>query len=605
MKLIEKRQTEIDELYFETFGQAVASPLNANTNFATEKRLTDEEILSKAKGSKNAFLFAGLWEGQWQEIYPSQSEADSALCMILAFWTMKNAEQIDRIFRQSGLYRDKWDEMHGEQTYGELTISKAMNSQTVIYDPEYQLAKSLTDRGNSLRFARIFKGKLLYCSNLKSWLKCSEGRWERDESNQVMKMADVCIQSIYGEAAKAETPEERKAIVAHGRKTEALVRIKAMVEGATFRMPVNVNELDQNPFLFNVLNGTIDLRTGGLRQHNPNDLITKMAPVVYDPDATCPRFKTFLAEIFPDELRLGIGNTEVVGFVQKFLGYSLTGDCREQVMGIAWGTGANGKSTLFSVFQEMLGDYATTTPSETLLCKKNEGIPNDVARLRGARFVLASETPEGRKMNVGLIKQMTGQDLLTARFLHCEFFAFMPTFKLLMLTNHKPEASGEDDAIWRRIRLIPFLEKFDGATKDDMLGEKLRQEWPGILRWCVEGCLRWQKEGLKPPMEVVKATTEYRSENDIFSEWLNERGCVESNAKTSTGKLFRDFTEWMAENGERRLFSQKKFGQTLKAKGFDLFTDGHGVRSVKGIMLKDKTSQDFDEESEQQKSTAL
>lgn len=605
MKLIEKRQTEIDELYFETFGQAVASPLTANTNFATENRLADEEILSKAKGSKNAFLFVGLWEGQWQEIYPSQSEADSALCMILAFWTMKNAEQIDRIFRQSGLYRDKWDEMHGEQTYGELTISRAMNSQTVVYDPEYQLAKSLTDRGNSLRFARIFKGKLLYCSNLKSWLKCSEGRWERDESNQVMKMADACIQSIYGEAAKAETPEARKAIVAHGRKTEALVRIKAMVEGATFRMPVNVNELDQNPFLFNVLNGTIDLRTGGLQQHNPNDLITKMAPVVYDPDATCPRFQTFLAEIFPDELRLGIGNTEVISFVQKFLGYSLTGDCREQVMGIAWGTGANGKSTLFSVFQEMLGDYATTTPSETLLCKKNEGIPNDVARLRGARFVLASETPEGRKMNVGLIKQMTGQDLLTARFLHCEFFAFMPTFKLLMLTNHKPEASGEDDAIWRRIRLIPFLEKFDGATKDDMLGEKLRQEWPGILRWCVEGCLRWQKEGLEPPMEVVKATTEYRSENDIFSEWLNERGCVESNAKTATGKLFRDFTEWMAENGERRLFSQKKFGQTLKAKGFALFTDGHGVRSVKGIMLKDKTSQDFDEESEQQKNTAL
>ena len=605
MKLIEKRQTEIDELYFETFGQAVASPLTANTNFATENRLADEEILSKAKGSKNAFLFVGLWEGQWQEIYPSQSEADSALCMILAFWTMKNAEQIDRIFRQSGLYRDKWDEMHGEQTYGELTISRAMNSQTVVYDPEYQLAKSLTDRGNSLRFARIFKGKLLYCSNLKSWLKCSEGRWERDESNQVMKMADACIQSIYGEAAKAETPEARKAIVAHGRKTEALVRIKAMVEGATFRMPVNVNELDQNPFLFNVLNGTIDLRTGDLQQHNPNDLITKMAPVVYDPDATCPRFKTFLTEIFPDELGLGLGNTEVICFVQKFLGYSLTGDCREQVMGIAWGTGANGKSTLFSVFQEMMGDYATTTPSETLLCKKNEGIPNDVARLRGARFVLASETPEGRKMNVGLIKQMTGQDLLTARFLHCEFFAFMPTFKLLMLTNHKPEASGEDDAIWRRIRLIPFLEKFDGATKDDMLGEKLRQEWPGILRWCVEGCLRWQKEGLEPPMEVIKATTEYRSENDIFSEWLNERGCVESNAKTATVKLFRDFTEWMAENGERRLFSQKKFGQTLKAKGFALFTDGHGVRSVKGIMLKDKTSQDFAEESEQQKSTAL
>ena len=600
MKEIASRQDVLNIFYAKIFAADPPQPPLTQDEWTVnggKNILTDDEIVSRARGAKrNSFLFMDLWEGRWQDYpdrYTSQSEADSALCMILAFWT-QDSEQIDRLFRQSELYRPKWDEQHGEQTYGAMTIARAQEKQTTHYDPEYSQAKHLTDLGNASRFARRFQGRVLHCPQLKSWFVYSGGCWRRDESHEIMKLAAECVRSIYAEAAVATEPADRKAIALHANKSEALVRMKAMAEGASYKLSITVDAFDRSPWKLNVLNGTIDLKSGTLFPHDHTDLITKQAPVMYDPVAMCPRFTQFLAEIFPDTI-LGGGNLSVIRFVQKFLGYCLTSDCREQILAIAWGTGANGKSTLFNVVQSIMGDYATTTPAETLLVKRNEGINNDIAALRGSRFVLASETIEGRKMNMALVKQLTGQDVIKARFLHCEFFDFTPSFKLCLLTNHKPAASGEDGAFWRRIRLIPFTEKFEGAARDNSLKETLQQEWPGILRWMVEGCLQWQKEGLNPPEDVIQATQEYRSENDVFTDWLDE--CCEDapNIKTKTVDLFQNFRDWVMKNGMRCFFSRRKFSETLKTKGAKLAMNGSGERCVVGLKLRPQSTQDFDD----------
>lgn len=457
---------------------------------------------------------------------------------------------------------------------------------SVCQDFENYDYKSQTDLGNSLRFERMFRERLRYCTTRGAWFIYMGGVWRQDELNAVMTYVDACIKSIFRDAVELDDKKERSALIAHGKRTEALQRRKAMLEGACYMMAVREQDLDRDSMMFNASNGTIDLQTGLLLEHNSKDLITMQAPVIYDPDATCPRFDQFLTEIFPDSSGLGIGNTEVIRFVQKFIGYCLSGNCNEQVMAVAWGSGANGKSTLLGVLQEMFGNYATTSPTEMLLVKRNEGIPNDIARLRGVRFVTASETAEGRRMNTALIKQLTGQDQMTARFLRCEFFTFVPQFKLVLITNHTPSASGDDAAFWRRVRLIPFTERFEGATMDKNLGTKLRQEWPGILRWCVAGCLLWQKEGLNPPNDIVQATADYRSENDIISDWVNEHCEIGEELKSRTAVLFQDFRTWLVDNGERSLLSQAKFTQTLISRGFTSKKDRTGQRLLQGMHLK-------------------
>ena len=591
MQIIES-QSELNRLYQEIGGR-MGEPAATRIPVGSKSMLSDAEVLEKALSSKNGFLFADLYEGRWQERYPSQSEAESALCFILAFWTGRNAEQIDRIFRDSALFREKWDERHGAGTYGDLTIRKAIEIQTTVYDPEYKNARALSDMGNSIRFARMFKETLRWCPEI-GWLLYKEGRWARDETNQILLMAEECVRAIYCEAAAATDKDERKAILRHAQQSESLQKRKSMIEGAAPRLAVRAEELDADPWVLNVLNGSIDLRTGKISQHDPAQLLTKIAPVVFDPNADRQRFDRFLVEIFPDEDRFGIGNIQVIHFVKKFLGYCLTGSCSEQIMAVAWGGGANGKSTLLGVIQEMLGDYATTTPAETLLAKKGDaGIPNDIARLRGMRLVIASETAEGRRMNTALIKQLTGQDQLTARFLRKEFFTFSPQFKLVLVTNHKPAANGDDAAFWRRVRLIPFTEKFEGAARDNYLAEQLRDEWAGILGWMVEGCLLWQREGLNPPAEIKQATDEYRNENDLIADWISDRCEVRTGAVFKTAVLFLDFRNWLMQNGERTFFTQTKFTQLLTARGFTYKKDGYGQRVLLGIDLKPAATDDF------------
>ena len=325
----------------------------------------------------------------------------------------------------------------------------------------------------------------------------------------------------------------------------------------------------------NVLNGTLDLRTGELRPHRREDLITKLAPVVYDHEARCPLFLAFLDRILA-------GNADLIAFVQRAVGYSLTGDVQERVLLILWGGGANGKSTLLETLRGMLGDYAMRTPTETLLVKREGAIPNDIARLKGARFVSASEADEGKRLAEAQIKEMTGGDTITARFMRAEFFDFRPEFKLWLATNHKPVIRGTDKAIWDRIRLVPFNVRIPEAEQDKGLGAKLRDELPGILAWAVEGCLAWQRDGLGIAKDVQAATASYRDEMDVVAAFITDVCTVAPGARVQSRVLYEKYKRWCEENGERAV-SQKALGEKLRERGLEPRKGSGGARWWHGV----------------------
>ena len=430
---------------------------------------------------------------------------------------------------------------------------------------------NLTDMGNSERFVARHGAGVRFVYPWGKWLIWTGARWERDDAGRVHRLAKETVRGIYAEAAAAEDEDRRKALAQHATRSEAESKVRAMLELAKSEVPVSPDELDADPWLLNVPNGTIDLRTGGLRPHRREDLITKMAGAEYDPDAPAPTWAAFLERVLPGE--------ELRGFVRRASGYSATGDTSEQCMFINHGPGANGKSTFQEALAAALGDYAMRTPTETLLAKRAGGIPNDVARLKGARFVAASETEEGRRLAESLVKDLTGQDTISARFMRAEWFDFRPTHKLWLSTNHKPEIRGTDNAIWRRIRLVPWAVTIPPAERDRKLPERLRDELPGVLAWAVGGCLEWRREGLRAPEVVRQATREYRAEMDVLAAFLGD--CCERGEEESAfaGKLWDAWKRWCEETGERPE-TQKRFGGRLSERGFLNDRDSRTGRKV-------------------------
>ncbi len=274
---------------------------------------------------------------------------------------------------------------------------------------------------------------------------------------------------------------------------------------------------------------------------------------------------------------------ELRRFVQRATGYSATGDTSEQCMFINHGGGNNGKSTFQEALGAALGDYAMRTPTETLMVRRSGGIPNDVARLKGARFVTASETEEGRRLAESLVKDLTGQDTISARFMRAEWFDFKPTHKLWLATNHRPEIRGTDNAIWRRIRLVPWSVVVPPAERDRKLPEKLRAELPGILAWVVRGCLEWRREGLGESEEVRNATAEYQAEQDVLATFIEERCVVTPNASAAATPLYHAYQAWCEDAGER-VETQKRFGRRLAERGFE--REKAGVYYWRGIGLR-------------------
>jgi P4 family phage/plasmid primase-like protien len=435
-----------------------------------------------------------------------------------------------------------------------------------------------TDLGNARRLVARYGEVLRYCPNGGGWLAWDGKRWERDDMGLVERYAKATVAAMYVEAADLDD-DARKALVQHALRSESAQRLRNMVTLSDSEEGIRVRpeQLDANAWLLNCANGTLDLRTGNLGPHRPTDLITKVTPVDYDPDMPTPIWDAFLARIMND-------NAGLIDFLQQACGYALTGSTRERVFFILHGGGDNGKSTFLGALSEALGDYAQQTAPETLMTRARDGIPNDIARLAGARLVTASESEEGRRLAESLVKQITGgTDKLVARFLRAEFFEFLPQFKLFLATNHKPQIGGTDKAIWNRIRLVPFAVTIPKAEQDAELPDKLRAELPGILAWAVRGCLAWQRDGLSTPPEVLQATAEYRAEEDPLGKFIAECLMYSPAATAKAGELYKAYVQWMEDNGERAI-SGTKFGRLMTERGIDKYQDRTGVHYL-GIGL--------------------
>ena len=315
-------------------------------------------------------------------------------------------------------------------------------------------------------------------------------------------------------------------------------------------------------------------------------MLTKYADVEFRDDAECPLWLAFLEKIFG-------GNAEIIGYLQRAVGYSLTGDTREQCLHLLHGSGSNGKSTFLEVLQALMGDYGVQADFATFVEKKGDGPRNDVARLAGTRMVRSSEIGEGKRLNESLVKSLTGQDTIAARFLYSEAFEFRPTFKLWLAANHKPVIRGTDHAIWRRVRLIPFTVTISESEKDETLKDRLIAELPGILRWAVEGCHLWLERGLHPPDAVTVATTAYKNESDILGTFLEECCEIGSGLEVSATELYTAYKRWAHENGEFEL-SQTAFGRRIEERGFDVRKNGvkyrRGLRLVPNVVSRIDTT---------------
>lgn len=389
-------------------------------------------------------------------------------------------------------------------------------------------------------------------------------RWREDERLEVIARAGDLVRSLYPLANRIKDENERKAFLIHVHKSESYRSLSAMVtlaraDSSTARLP---DDFDADPWLLTVENGTLDLRTGKLQPHDPRHLITKLAPVTYDPAAQCPNWLDFLDMIMDRRPQL-------TGFLKRAFGTSLTGVTSDKAMYILYGAGGdNGKSTLIDVMQRVLGDYARRTPVETFLKKRDGSIPNDIARLKGARFVWTSENERGSRLSEALIKEMTGGDKLAARFMRGEFFEFMPEFKLWFATNHKPAVRG-DAAVWRRLKLIPFDISIpvDKQKLRHEVMEIFSREHSGILNWAIEGCLEWLREGLGVPEEVVAATQEYEAEQDTFAMFLDEKCVRVPNARVLSLDLYQEYRAWSEQRCESPV-SHKAFASLMSERNF-------------------------------------
>ncbi len=403
----------------------------------------------------------------------------------------------------------------------------------------------LTDMGNANRFARSHRDRVRFCHTMNTWFVWDGRRWIRDDVGTVQRLGKATVRQILDEARLESDDEKRKKIVTWQMQSESEGRIRSQLELARSEdgIPVRAEELDGDRMLFNCYNGTLDLTTGRLREHRRSDLITKLSPVSYSPTAECPIWSKFLD-------RISRSNLELQKHLQRIAGYSLTGQTNEHALFLLHGGGANGKTTFLEVLKFIWGDYAMTADFSSFVSRKETNARNDLARLAGARLVTAVESRIDRQLDEELIKQITGGDKIATRFLYREHFEYQPEFKLLLATNHKPRITGTDQAIWRRIRLVPFTVSIPCHEQDRNLPEKLRSEASGILAWAVKGLSDWLRVGLSTPQAVTEATQDYRSEQDILQHFIEDECVLEADAETSSGELHKAYRVWCQSQGE-------------------------------------------------------
>ena len=532
----------------------------------------DAALLNKARNAKNGSAFDALWSGDMSGHNGDHSAADMALLNSLAFWTGNDATRMDRLFRQSGLMRPKWDELHGTTTYGDASIGKAISSCRNAYTGLQPILTASgepinpyrgTDDANADLFLRQHGQDVRFCPPWDKWMLWTGKNWQIDDRLDIEKLVADLPRHLYKCAGNTTDSDQRKRIAKLANDLEKVNRRNTLLTAARHKVVVHHSDLDQGHFLLNVANGTVDLTTGQLRQHRRDDLITHSIDVPFDLKSACPTWLKFLDSTFG-------GDAELIQFVQRAIGYSLTGDVREQVLLICHGVGSNGKSVFLNILQKLLGSLAWQAAPDLLMADKQRRHPTEQADLFGKRAIICQETGEGRRFNETLVKQLTGGDTITARRMHEDFWQFKPTHKLWLSTNHRPEIKGTDFAIWRRIRLIPFNVKFtdDGSPrKDPDMERKLAAELPGILAWAVAGCLDWQLNGLQQPEAVKAATAAYQSDMDTLAAWLADCCVVKKLVDSKAADLYASYSAWCEQSGERPE-TQRKWGMRLTERGF-------------------------------------
>lgn len=479
-----------------------------------------------------------------------------------------------------------WHSLTGERTdYGAVFAEaqrlgwKNPKAAPAIDESKVKSLHLTTDQANAARLAKHHGADLAHVGG--HWYGFKGTHWAQGDAQATlfgMRLSKIIageIKELSERARRATEQAEREklhkiaeALAKFGARAEDAGKISSALRLAAPLLQREAAEFDADPWLFNVQNGTLDLRSGQLRAHRRDDRITRLAPVAYTPGATCPRFEEFLAQVLPDP--------EVVAFVKRFLGYCLTGLTSEQVMLILWGEGSNGKSTLVKVLKSVLGPYAQPAPPHLLEASRGERHPTEIADLMGARVVFASETEEGARLREAFVKQVTGTEPLKARVMYGDFFEFSPTHKLLLSTNHKPLIIGSDYAIWRRLMLLPFMVKFGTpeevaagkcqGVKNTGLEAALLSELEGVLAWVVEGCLEYQRNGLRPPEAVLAATAAYRVDLDKLGAFLEERCDLDPAASTGAAGLYSAYMSWCRVSGHQ-VESQRSFGLRLTERG--------------------------------------
>jgi putative DNA primase/helicase len=411
---------------------------------------------------------------------------------------------------------------------------------------------AFSDEALALRFAAEHADNLRYVHKWGHWFRWDGHRWKEDDTLVVFDAARVLCRNA---ARRANKPKAQGAKTIASAKTVAAVASLARTDR---RLAATAAQWDADPWLLNTPGGTVDLKTGELRPHRLADYCTKMTAVA--PGGECPLWLATLRYIFG-------GDAEIVSFLKRWAGYSLTGVTTEHKLVFAFGTGGNGKGVTTSTIAGVMCDYAMAAPMEVFIAANSDRHPTELAMLRGARLVTASETETGRAWAESRIKQLTGGDKISARFMRQNFFEFTPQFKLLIAGNHRPSLRSVDEAMRRRFLLLPFLKTIPEAARDPDLAEKLKAEWPGILAWMIAGCIDWQERGLRPPAAVLDATKLYLEGEDAFQLWLADATTRDANAFEATRELFSSWTSWALAAGER-VGNEKDFAAALESAGF-------------------------------------
>jgi len=446
-------------------------------------------------------------------------------------------------------------------------------------------ASGRTDTANAARLVARYGETIRWVGPWDKWLLWDERRWRIDDALQIEMLAKQIARDLWADVGKAATSgnmdkDTLASMFSFARTSSNAQGIRNMVSLARSELPIAVAELDRDPWLLNVENGTLDLRTGKLREHRKEDYITKLAPVAFEPEAACPRWLAFLETIFE-------GNEELIGYMQRLAGYSITGSQEEHVLPFLHGTGANGKTTKVETLLKLLGpDYSMKAPPDLLMAKRGESHPTERADLFGKRLVACVETEEGRRLAESLVKEMTGGDRQRARRMREDFWEFDATHHVWLAGNHKPCIVGTDNGIWRRIKLIPFDVVIPDAQQDKKLPAKLAEELSGILNWAIAGCLDWQKNGMQEPEVVQAVTKHYRNDEDEVGQFVDDHCELGEDFMAPATELYAAFQDAMPSS---RL-TQKSLGTRLSQRGFhsERFTCGpHKARhGWKGLRLR-------------------